>query len=95
MKLITLTYHDTKFTDDWKKLLICGDAKRLLVNVEYITSISPTPIVGHLGGDATKNLFYVKTAIPTGRGINGVDYSGYYVTEATYTALTASLEIIG
>jgi len=94
MKLITLTYHDTKFTDDWKKLLIRGDAKRLLVNVELIASISPTPVEGSLGGDVTKNLYYVKTAIPNGRGLNGIDYSSYYVTEETYQKLVKNIEIL-
>ena len=94
MKLIALTYHDTQFTDGWKKLLIRGDAKQLLVNVELIASISPTPIEGNLGGDVTKNLHYVKTMIPTGRGINGVDYSSYYVTEESYQKLVKNIEIL-
>ena len=94
MKLIALTYHDTQFTADWKQLLIRSGEKRVLVNVEFIASISPTPIEARDTVYGITNLFYVKTAIPTGRGLNGVDYAGYYVTEATYLNLTAKLEVL-
>ena len=95
MKLIALTFYDTQFTADWKQLLIRSGAKRLLVNIELIASVSPTPIEARDEVYGVKNLHYVKTMIPNGRGINGVDYSGYYVTEETYATLIDNLEIIG
>ena len=95
MKLIALTFYDTQFTTDWKQLLIRSDAKRLLVNIELIASVSPMPLEGRDPIHGDKKLHYVKTMIPNGRGINGVDYSGYYVTEETYAMLTDNLEIVG
>lgn len=95
MKLIALTFYDTQWTADWKQLLIRSDAKRLLVNIELIASVSPKPIEARDTVYGIKNLHYVKTMIPNGRGINGVDYSGYYVTEETYATLTDNIEIVG
>lgn len=95
MKLIALTFHDTQFTSDWKQLLIRGPAKRLLVNIELIASVSPKPLEGRDEGYGIKNLHYVKTMIPNGRGINGVDYLGYYVTEETYQKIIENVEVIG
>ena len=94
MKLIKLACYDTQWTADCKDLMIRSEVKEFLVNLELITTVSPRPVVGHSGRDCI-NLHYVKTSIPNGRGINGVDYSSYYVTEETYQKIIENVEVIG
>ena len=93
MKLIALTCVDTRWTDDCKELLIKSTEKRIFINVDHIASISAEPVHAK-EGYMVRDLYYVKTTIPVGRGINGVDYRGYYVTQATYLELTTKLEIL-
>lgn len=92
MKFIKFTYYNTKWSSDLKTFLVCSNAKEVFVNVKFIATISPKPIQGH-ANPGEVDLYYVKTAIPNGRGINGVDYSSYYVTEETYHTLISQLEI--
>ena len=76
MKLIKFTHYDTQWTADWKALMIRSEAKEVLVNLEFIVTVSPNPVVA-CDGSTRVNLHYVKTAIPNGRGING-DGSGHF-----------------
>ena len=94
MKLIKFAHYDTQWSSDWKDLLIQSEAKEVLVNLEFIVTVSPKPVTGHYGRKPI-NLHYVKTAIPNGRGINGVDYSSYYVTTETYEKIIENVEVLG
>lgn len=94
MKLIKFTHYDTQWTADWKALMIRSEAKEVLVNLEFIVTVSPNPVVA-CDGSTRVNLHYVKTAIPNGRGINGVEYSSYYVTDETYQKIIENVEVIG
>ena len=93
MKFITLTIVDASWTDDCKELLIKSAEKRIYINVDHIASISVEPVHAR-EGYMIKDLYYVKTTIPVGRGTNGVDYRGYYVTQTTYVELITKLEIL-
>lgn len=93
MTLIKLTYNNVQWTTDWKKLQIRSEPKSTFINVDCIASISSEPTLG-FDGDKSVNLYYVKTFIPNGRGLNGVDYSSYYVDEKTYKLLVKKLDII-
>ena len=104
MKMIEITYRQTcwsdkkfnKETKDWEYTLLIDspEERKVLINIELIASISPTPVVGH-EGDKTENLYFVNTQIAYSRGINGADYRGYYVTEATYQKLIKNIEVLG
>lgn len=94
MKLIKITHYDTQWSSDYKDLMIHSEAKEFFINLEFITTVSPRPVVGHSGRDCI-NLHYVKTSIPNGRGLNGVDYSSYYVTDETYQKIIENVEVIG
>ena len=93
MKLIALTCVDACWTNDCKELLIKSTEKRIFINVDHIASISAEPIHAK-EGYMVRDLYYVKTTIPVSRGINGVDYRGYYVTDSTYLTLTTKLEML-
>lgn len=93
MKLIELTCVGTHWSANCKELLIESTEKHILINVDYIASISSEPVHAK-EGCTIRDLYYVKTTIPVSLGINGVDYRSYYVTEATYLTLTTKLEIL-
>ena len=98
MKMIEITYRDTKWSDTkvdgrYTLLIASPETRKLLVNIDYIASISPTPTIAHKE-ENTQNLYFVNTQIASGLGLNGVDYHGYYVTEESYQKLVKNIEVL-
>ena len=98
MKMIRLNYCKTHWTDDYKQLIIDEKDKSILVNIDLIAAVSPDEVRGYetdsSGRIFIRHLYYVRTAVPVGRGLNGVDYLSYYVTEETYKKIIENIECV-
>ena len=100
MKMIEIImYRNTKWSEtkdyygNYTLTITSPDKRKLLINMEFIASISPTPIVAH-EGEKTHNVYFINTQIAYGRGINGIDYRGYYITEESYKNLMKNIEVL-
>ena len=92
-KFVKIEFYNTVWSDDWKTLKVISEAKRSLVKLDCIVTISPTPLHAQCLNNKI-DLYYVKTNIASGRGINGVDYAGYYVTEDSCKKLMTLVEAV-
>lgn len=93
MKLIKLTWYDIQWTADWKKLNIKSEPKHTYLNIDLLGSVSAEPTAAYKG-DATENLYFIRTLVARGCGINGVDYNSYYVTEETYKRIMTLIDTL-
>lgn len=92
-KFVKIDFYNTEWSDDWKTLKVISAVKCSLVKLDCIVTISPNPVHAQCLNNKI-DLYYVKTNIASGRGINGIDYAGYYVTEDSYKKLIARVEVL-
>ena len=96
MKMIQLNYCKAHWTDDRKELFVDEKDKSILVNLDYIATVSPEAVQGRAidkNGITLIALHYVRTTIPYSRSTNGIDYYGCYVTEETYKKIIENVEV--
>lgn len=92
-KFVKIEFYNIEWSDDWKTLKVTSEAKCSLVKLDCIVTISPTPVHAQCLNNKI-DLYYVKTNIASGRGINGIDYAGYYVTEDSCKKLMTLVEVV-
>ena len=95
MKMIKIDYYNTRWSDSLNtpRLDITSQKKTLLINMDLIASVSPDSVRAISESSKPIKLHYLNTQIAYGRGINGVDYNSYYVTEETYKRIIKNIEL--
>ena len=104
-KFIKINYHSIMWKDGVRVAYKTnGGASTLILSLGSIKSISEPVEFGLFESqDAAKGrgtpterikLRLVATDIAYGRGINGVDYEGYWVTEETFERLVSAIEVL-
>ena len=95
MKMIKIDCYDTRWSDSLSapRLDITSQKKTLLINMDLIASVNPNSVRAISESSKFIKLHYLNTQIAYGRGINGVDYHSYYVTEETYKRIIQNIEL--
>lgn len=97
-KMVKIEYFPTEWDDrtiwlDKSETLIDPET---IVQVEGIVTNTIEAKDGYRSYKAVKSakMAFIRTTISIGRGINGVDFKGFWVTDKTYKKLMGLFEII-